>query len=75
MTNKNINLHFSRNPFVKFLCHSASYIFFLFLLAMASQRIEYLIAEILGKISSQLPILSKNKFTLVNRIKQKDYTK
>ncbi|KAK0418100.1 hypothetical protein QR680_013369 [Steinernema hermaphroditum] len=31
----------ARKPFIKFLCHSASYIFFLFLLILASQRIDY----------------------------------
>ena len=30
-----------RNPFVKFISHSASYMFFLTLLALASQRFEY----------------------------------
>jgi hypothetical protein len=38
-----------RNPFVKFISHSASYIFFLGLLAAASQRIEYLIVEVIGE--------------------------
>uniref|UniRef100_A0A914VMF5 Transient receptor ion channel domain-containing protein n=1 Tax=Plectus sambesii TaxID=2011161 RepID=A0A914VMF5_9BILA len=33
--------NFARKPFVKFLCHSASYCFFLFLLILASQRINY----------------------------------
>ncbi|VDM47239.1 unnamed protein product [Toxocara canis] len=32
---------FTRKPFIKFLCHSASYCFFLFLLILASQRINY----------------------------------
>ena len=32
---------FMRNPFVKFISHSASYMFFLTLLALASQRFEY----------------------------------
>ncbi|VDM98542.1 unnamed protein product [Thelazia callipaeda] len=32
---------FARQPFIKFLCHSASYCFFLFLLILASQRISY----------------------------------
>ena len=39
-----------KNPFIKFICHSSSYIFFLMLLAMASQRIEYLIVEILAAL-------------------------
>ena len=37
---------FIKNPFIKFICHSSSYMFFLMLLAMASQRIKYLIVEI-----------------------------
>ena len=41
---------FIKKPFIKFICHSSSYIFFLMLLAMASQRIEYLIIEILAAI-------------------------
>nr|CDP91278.1 BMA-TRP-2, isoform f [Brugia malayi] len=32
---------FARRPFIKFLCHSASYCFFLFLLILANQRINY----------------------------------
>ncbi|KAL0116996.1 hypothetical protein PUN28_010099 [Cardiocondyla obscurior] len=39
---------FMKKPFVKFICHSASYAFFLMLLGMASQRIEYLIIELFG---------------------------
>lgn len=39
-----------KNPFIKFICHSSSYIFFLMLLAMASQRIEYLIVEVIGTL-------------------------
>ncbi|CAI4230702.1 unnamed protein product [Auanema sp. JU1783] len=31
---------FTKKPFIKFLCHSASYIFFLFLIILASQRID-----------------------------------
>ncbi|PAV58403.1 hypothetical protein WR25_23941 [Diploscapter pachys] len=31
---------FIRQPFIKFVCHSASYIFFLFLIILASQRID-----------------------------------
>ena len=50
-----------RNPFVKFISHSASYILFLGLLAMASQRVEYLITEILGKIS----ITATNRFFIL----------
>merc|ERR1711884_657970 len=34
-----------RKPFIKFICTSASYFTFLFLLILASQRIEVLIAE------------------------------
>ncbi|XP_012062424.1 PREDICTED: transient receptor potential protein-like [Atta cephalotes] len=39
---------FMKKPFVKFICHSASYAFFLMLLGMASQRIEYLLIELFG---------------------------
>ena len=39
-----------KNPFIKFICHSSSYIVFLMLLAMASQRIEYLIVELTGTL-------------------------
>ena len=37
----NLKARFMRNPFVKFISHSASYMFFLTLLALASQRFEY----------------------------------
>ncbi|KAK7083512.1 hypothetical protein SK128_014326 [Halocaridina rubra] len=39
---------FMKKPFVKFICHCASYMFFLMLLALASQRIEYLLIEWFG---------------------------
>ncbi|KAK2716108.1 transient receptor potential protein-like [Artemia franciscana] len=39
---------FSKKPFPKFLFHSASYLFFLSLLAMASQRLEYVLIEWFG---------------------------
>ncbi|XP_037793862.1 transient receptor potential protein-like [Penaeus monodon] len=39
---------FIKKPFVKFICHCASYMFFLMLLALASQRIEYLLIEWFG---------------------------
>jgi hypothetical protein len=39
---------FSKKPFVKFICHSASYIFFLLLLALASQRAEIIMIDIIG---------------------------
>ncbi|CAK9815628.1 Transient receptor potential protein [Anthophora quadrimaculata] len=39
---------FMKKPFVKFICHSSSYAFFLMLLGMASQRIEYLVIELFG---------------------------
>ncbi|OQR79469.1 transient receptor potential-gamma protein-like, partial [Tropilaelaps mercedesae] len=37
-----------RKPFIKFICHSASYITFLFLLILASQRIETVMVEWFG---------------------------
>ncbi|XP_032795125.2 transient receptor potential protein [Daphnia magna] len=39
---------FIKKPFVKFICHSASYLFFLSLLGLASQRVEYLLIEWFG---------------------------
>ncbi|XP_026318010.1 transient receptor potential protein-like [Hyposmocoma kahamanoa] len=36
---------FMKKPFVKFICHSCSYMLFLCLLSLASQRIEYLLLE------------------------------
>jgi transient receptor potential cation channel subfamily C len=39
---------FATKPFVKFICHSASYMFFLFLLALVSQRIEHIVIDIAG---------------------------
>ncbi|XP_072746647.1 transient receptor potential protein isoform X2 [Anoplolepis gracilipes] len=39
---------FMKKPFVKFICHSASYAFFLMLLGMASQKVEYLLIELFG---------------------------
>jgi len=39
---------FLKKPFIKFICHSASYLFFLSLLALASQRIEYVLIEWFG---------------------------
>ncbi|XP_076044105.1 transient receptor potential-gamma protein-like isoform X10 [Oratosquilla oratoria] len=37
-----------RKPFIKFICHSASYFMFLFLLILASQRIETVIMDWFG---------------------------
>ncbi|XP_058806873.1 transient receptor potential protein isoform X3 [Phymastichus coffea] len=39
---------FMKKPFVKFICHSSSYLVFLMLLGAASQRIEYLAIELFG---------------------------
>ncbi|XP_056640149.1 transient receptor potential protein isoform X1 [Diorhabda sublineata] len=39
---------FMKKPFVKFICHSASYAFFLTLLGAASQRVEVLFLEWFG---------------------------
>ncbi|GIY10144.1 transient receptor potential-gamma protein [Caerostris extrusa] len=37
-----------RKPFIKFICHSASYVTFLFLLILASQRIESVLVDWFG---------------------------
>ncbi|CAH1159813.1 unnamed protein product, partial [Phaedon cochleariae] len=39
---------FMKKPFVKFICHSTSYAFFLMLLGIASQRLEILFLELVG---------------------------
>ncbi|XP_069696083.1 transient receptor potential protein-like [Periplaneta americana] len=39
---------FMKKPFVKFICHSSSYAFFLMLLSLASQRVEFLVIEWFG---------------------------
>ncbi|XP_045778179.1 transient receptor potential protein isoform X2 [Maniola jurtina] len=36
---------YMKKPFVKFICHSSSYMMFLMLLSLASQRAEYLVLE------------------------------
>ena len=40
---------FARKPFLKFIFESASYIFFLFLLALASQQIEHIVMDVISK--------------------------
>ncbi|XP_034946902.1 transient receptor potential-gamma protein isoform X2 [Chelonus insularis] len=42
-----------RKPFIKFICHSASYFTFLFMLILASQRIESVIGLWMGQDISQ----------------------
>lgn len=39
---------FLKKPFIKFICHSASYALFLLLLGAASQRVEILVLEWFG---------------------------
>ncbi|CAF4762491.1 unnamed protein product [Pieris macdunnoughi] len=39
---------FMKKPFVKFICHSSSYMLFLSLLSLASQRAEFLVLEYSG---------------------------
>ncbi|XP_037870887.1 transient receptor potential-gamma protein isoform X2 [Bombyx mori] len=45
-----------RKPFIKFLCHSASYFMFLFLLILASQRIETAPGGLLWDVSHDEPL-------------------
>ncbi len=40
----------AKKPFVKFICESASYIFFLTLLAMASQQIEHIVIDVISNV-------------------------
>ncbi|XP_047111593.1 transient receptor potential-gamma protein-like [Schistocerca piceifrons] len=44
-----------RKPFIKFICHSASYFTFLFLLILASQRIESVIGDWFGNDTDRRP--------------------
>ncbi|XP_012217275.1 transient receptor potential-gamma protein isoform X3 [Linepithema humile] len=49
-----------RKPFIKFICHSASYFTFLFMLILASQRIETVIGNWLGhETPEQEPVPTK----------------
>ena len=50
-----------RNPFVKFISHSASYMFFLMLLALSSQRVEYMALSLLCFLFPEIEILSQTK--------------
>ncbi|KAK4012303.1 hypothetical protein OUZ56_021403 [Daphnia magna] len=43
-----------RKPFIKFICHSASYFTFLFLLILASQRIETVFKNWVGRLPGVL---------------------
>ncbi|XP_015916852.2 transient-receptor-potential-like protein [Parasteatoda tepidariorum] len=43
-----------RKPFFKFIIHSFSYLFFLFLLILASQRVETIVAEWFGNEEMQI---------------------
>ncbi|XP_068627674.1 transient receptor potential-gamma protein-like [Battus philenor] len=45
-----------RKPFIKFLCHSASYFMFLFLLILASQRIETAAGGVLWRAPREAPL-------------------
>ncbi|XP_065332028.1 transient receptor potential protein-like isoform X2 [Cloeon dipterum] len=48
MAPNSVKGQFLTKPFVKFICHSSSYAFFLTLLCAASQRIEFLLMEWFG---------------------------
>ncbi|CAN7998538.1 unnamed protein product [Ixodes hexagonus] len=47
-----------RKPFIKFICHSASYVTFLFLLILASQRIETVVVEWFGTDEMKMKVRS-----------------
>ena len=53
---------FMRNPFVKFISHSSSYMFFLMLLALASQRVEYMMLSLLCFVFPDNEFLSVTKY-------------
>ncbi|KAK6616864.1 hypothetical protein RUM44_005302 [Polyplax serrata] len=46
-----------RKPFIKFICNSASYLTFLFLLILASQRIETVVGDLFGFTSNDTKAL------------------
>ena len=56
---------FMRNPFVKFISHSSSYMFFLMLLALASQRVEYMALSFLCFLFPENQFLSETKHNWV----------
>ena len=41
----------AKKPFLKFIFESASYMFFLFLLALASQQVEHIIIDIISMLN------------------------
>ncbi|XP_039279119.1 transient receptor potential-gamma protein isoform X2 [Nilaparvata lugens] len=55
-----------RKPFIKFICHSASYFTFLFLLILASQRIESLLGDWFLDSEGQ-PLFSSSDDTTTKR--------
>ena len=46
----------AKKPFLKFIFESASYMFFLLLLALASQQIEHIIFDIISKYQKCIEI-------------------
>ncbi|XP_043231805.1 transient receptor potential-gamma protein-like isoform X2 [Amphibalanus amphitrite] len=48
-----------RRPFIKFICHSASYLTFLVLLILASQRIETVVSDWFGMPHNQNDVTTK----------------
>ena len=50
---------FMRNPFVKFISHSASYMCFLMLLALASQRFEHVLLSIVLFVFPDITFLAE----------------
>ncbi|XP_030384079.1 transient receptor potential-gamma protein isoform X1 [Scaptodrosophila lebanonensis] len=57
-----------RKPFIKFICHSASYFTFLFLLMLASQRIETFIG---GWFMAAEPTPTTSKYSQVEEVPTK----
>lgn len=49
---------FMKNPFVKFICHSASFLCFLMLLACASQRVERITMQVIMALPDDLFVFS-----------------
>lgn len=57
---------YAKKPFFKFTCNSASYIFFLFLLTLASQRVEYIVIDLLGMYLYTYELMTRTEQIIVN---------
>ena len=59
---------FMKNPFVKFICHSASFLCFLLLLACASQRLERITMQVPNDFGSLLRQYLRKPFNTLHDV-------